>query len=690
MDQNELYHHGIKGQKWGVRRYQNPDGSLTNAGKKKYGTKSNYEKVLKAKGLKDKVKAQKEREKQNARTEAEVAKYKRRAGIKEEKDTTSDKTKTAKAKPHVKTLSEMSNEEIQERIDRINLENKLKALTPHQKTRGEKIIDGIKDMTMDTIKKKVVPDLTDIAIKKLKEKLGISDNNNDMARLSEAATRAGYRRQIAEAEMAVRRNERDRNQNQNGQQNVNSNNSNNSNNNHQNNGQSNGPERYTGTVEGEGTSRQNPYESRNNNSTRRQYTDDDAVDAEYRDLVDDDHRIEQQNSGPPATNRRRRLRHSEIGEEFVDGLLKDYYLTHTLLKNSNVEKDELYHHGIKGQKWGVRRYQNPDGTLTAKGKQRQQKLTASDRKATIAKGTKLYRVSDSDKSDASKDKIYVSATKESGDFYINALGSNKIRNTGKAFVHEYIATKDIKMPDKKTMEKIELDLLKDKQVQKELVDSLMKKGYSREKATEQVRPYSSGKAFVEQLGKISLGTLYGAYSGGITGTVAGAMTGNVAGIGIGGAVGAGIGAGAGAASMAKRPSFERQRALNVARVSYGDKNNEVINKTIRDELAKKGYNAMKDYNDRRAFGSKGKQAVIVFDSDSNLKSTKISEVTSKDFGKAYARNYLKEHPKSKLDFDDLVKDGEAKYKQLYESGVIAREKEKERKRLLEQAEKEKQ
>lgn len=33
---NELYHHGIKGQKWGVRRYQNPDGSLTAAGKERY------------------------------------------------------------------------------------------------------------------------------------------------------------------------------------------------------------------------------------------------------------------------------------------------------------------------------------------------------------------------------------------------------------------------------------------------------------------------------------------------------------------------------------------------------------------------------------------------------------------------------------------------------------------------------
>ena len=36
MYYSHLYHHGIKGQKWGVRRFQNADGSLTNAGRSRY------------------------------------------------------------------------------------------------------------------------------------------------------------------------------------------------------------------------------------------------------------------------------------------------------------------------------------------------------------------------------------------------------------------------------------------------------------------------------------------------------------------------------------------------------------------------------------------------------------------------------------------------------------------------------
>lgn len=49
---DELYHHGIKGQKWGIRRYQNPDGSLTAAGKERYGTAENLKKAMDAKAAK--------------------------------------------------------------------------------------------------------------------------------------------------------------------------------------------------------------------------------------------------------------------------------------------------------------------------------------------------------------------------------------------------------------------------------------------------------------------------------------------------------------------------------------------------------------------------------------------------------------------------------------------------------------
>ena len=38
---NELYHYGVKGQKWGIRRYQNPDGSLTDEGYARYGVDPN-------------------------------------------------------------------------------------------------------------------------------------------------------------------------------------------------------------------------------------------------------------------------------------------------------------------------------------------------------------------------------------------------------------------------------------------------------------------------------------------------------------------------------------------------------------------------------------------------------------------------------------------------------------------------
>ena len=49
--------------------------------------------------------------------------------------------------------------------------------------------------------------------------------------------------------------------------------------------------------------------------------------------------------------------------------------------------DELYHHGVKGQRWGIRRYQNPDGSLTPAGKKREQeRLEVEERWESIKRG----------------------------------------------------------------------------------------------------------------------------------------------------------------------------------------------------------------------------------------------------------------------------------------------------------------
>lgn len=48
-----------------------------------------------------------------------------------------------------------------------------------------------------------------------------------------------------------------------------------------------------------------------------------------------------------------------------------------------MQENYLSHHGILGQKWGVRRYQNEDGSLTAAGRRRMLRQEYGDRKKTI-------------------------------------------------------------------------------------------------------------------------------------------------------------------------------------------------------------------------------------------------------------------------------------------------------------------
>ena len=71
----------------------------------------------------------------------------------------------------------MTNAEIQEKIDRIRLENTLKSLTPSQTSKGEEFINGLKDTALSMIKDKGTRLIGDYIDKQLRDKLGLNTKN---------------------------------------------------------------------------------------------------------------------------------------------------------------------------------------------------------------------------------------------------------------------------------------------------------------------------------------------------------------------------------------------------------------------------------------------------------------------------------------------------------------------------------
>ena len=110
-----LAHHGIKGQRWGVRRFQNPDGSLTSAGAKRYAVDSDGNLVRK----KGPTRSYNRRQIKAARNQGKLERVKAKEAAKTERYKAKLESKKHDPKAYVKTLSD---QELQRANNRDNME----------------------------------------------------------------------------------------------------------------------------------------------------------------------------------------------------------------------------------------------------------------------------------------------------------------------------------------------------------------------------------------------------------------------------------------------------------------------------------------------------------------------------------------------------------------------------------------
>lgn len=154
-----LAHHGIKGQKWGIRRFQNADGSLTKAGRKRYATIGNeypsFDEMKSTVAQKNMEKAYDKALNRTSKDPVQTA-YdvkntadQTRNAINMAKNNYQDAKRNSLEKPDV---SKMTNKELQDAITRMNLEDNYTRLIQNREasSRGKDKVEKMLD-TMGTV-----------------------------------------------------------------------------------------------------------------------------------------------------------------------------------------------------------------------------------------------------------------------------------------------------------------------------------------------------------------------------------------------------------------------------------------------------------------------------------------------------------------------------------------------------------